>query len=89
MKANQTLSRHFVVLLLGVLLTYLFLDVHSDVVAHTAYFLFMHFLHFDRPLPVPNPLQWPFTGLVVAVMALQTIATVRTGRVRRNSPLRA
>ena len=58
------------------------------VVAHTAYFLFMHFLHFDRPLPAPNPLQWPFTGLVVAVMALLTIATVRTWRIKRNSPLR-
>ncbi len=56
------------------------------VVIHTAYFLFMHFLHFDRPLPQPNPLQWPFFSLVVVVTTLRSIATVRTWRARRKDP---
>ncbi len=59
------------------------------VVLHTAYFLFMHFLHFHRPLPEPNPLQWPFIGLVAAVITLQSVATVRTWQVKRKDQLRA
>ena len=59
------------------------------VVFHTAYFLFMHFLHFHRPLPEPNPLQWPFIGLVLAVITLQSVATVRTWQVRRKNQVRA
>ncbi len=58
-------------------------------VVHTGYFLFMHFLHFHRPLPEPNPLQWPFIGLVIAVITLQSAATVRTWQVRRKNQLRA
>ncbi len=59
------------------------------VVIHTAYFLFMHFLHFDRPLPDPNPLQMPFIGLVVVVVTLQSAATVRTWWIKQKDPLRA
>ena len=51
-------------------------------------FLFMHFLHFHRPLPEPNPLQWPFIGLVLAVITLQSVATVQTWRIKRKEPLR-
>lgn len=58
-------------------------------VIHTAYFLFMHFLHYHRPLPDPNPLQWPFVGLVVVVITLRSAATVRTWRVRQKDPLTA
>ncbi len=54
-------------------------------VAHTAYFLFMHFLHFDRPLPDPNPLRWPFVALVLAVVAFRWMATLRTWRLTRNA----
>lgn len=53
------------------------------VLLHTAYFLFMHFLHFDRPVPDPNPLQLPFAVLVGAVFALRWAATLRMWRVRR------
>ena len=56
------------------------------VVAHTAYFLFMHFQSFHRPLPVPNPLRWPFVGLVVMVFALRSAAFIRTWRHRRRMP---
>jgi len=59
------------------------------VVIHTAYFLFMHFLHYHRPLPDPNPLQWPFIALVATVVILQSAATARTWRVRQKDPLRA
>jgi sulfoxide reductase heme-binding subunit YedZ len=59
------------------------------VLVHTAYFLFMHFLHFDRPLPDPNPLQWPFVGLVLAVVTLRAAATIRTWRIRRKDSLYA
>lgn len=60
----------------------------SLVVIHTAYFLFMHFLHFHRPLPDPNPLQWAFVGLVLAVITLQSVATVQTWRVRYKERVR-
>lgn len=55
------------------------------VVLHTAYFMFMHFLHFDRPLPDPNLLRWPFVALVLVVMTLQSLATVRTWRLKQPS----
>jgi methionine sulfoxide reductase heme-binding subunit len=53
------------------------------VVVHTAYFLFMHFLDFHRPLPAPNPLQWPFVGLVVLILALRWAASVQSWRQKR------
>jgi methionine sulfoxide reductase heme-binding subunit len=56
----------------------------SLVVVHTVYFLFMHFLDFHRPLPPPNPLQWPFVGLVVLVLALRWAASVQNWRQKRN-----
>jgi methionine sulfoxide reductase heme-binding subunit len=53
------------------------------VVVHTAYFLFMHYLDFRRPLPGPNPLRWPFVGLVMFVLALRSAAFIQTWRQRR------
>ncbi len=50
------------------------------ILAHTAYFLYMHFLDFHRRTPEPNLLQWPFAVLVLAVFALQSAATWRTWR---------
>lgn len=50
-------------------------------VAHVAYFLYAHFLSFHRDTPEPNPLQLPFAGLVLAVVALRAVTyalTVRT-----------
>jgi methionine sulfoxide reductase heme-binding subunit len=56
------------------------------VVVHTAYFLFMHFLDFHRPTPPANPLQWPFVGLVVLVIALRWAASVQSWRQKRRGP---
>jgi methionine sulfoxide reductase heme-binding subunit len=53
------------------------------VVVHTAYFVFMHFLDFHRPMPPPNPLRWAFVALVLFVFALRCHASVRTWRRRR------
>ena len=53
------------------------------ILLHTAYFLYIHFLHFHRPLPEPNWAQWPFAWLVLTVAALQTAAFVKTWRIRR------
>jgi methionine sulfoxide reductase heme-binding subunit len=53
------------------------------IVAHTAYFLFMHFLDFHRPTPEANPARWPFVILVATVLGVQTAASVRTWRLRR------
>ncbi len=50
------------------------------ILAHTAYFLYMHFLDFHRRTPEPNLLQWPFAVLVLAVFTLQSAATWRTWR---------
>lgn len=52
------------------------------ILAHTAYFMYMHFLDFHRQVPEPNMLQWPFAGLVLAVFTLQNIASWRTWRQR-------
>lgn len=52
-------------------------------VAHTAYFLFVHFLDFHRNTPEPNWARWPFVALVLAVLGLQIAASVRTWRVSR------
>ncbi len=55
------------------------------IVAHTAYFLFMHFLDFHRQTPEPNLLRWPFVALVGLVLAVQTAATLRTWQRQRLS----
>ncbi len=52
------------------------------IVLHTGYFLFMHFLHFDRATPEPNWFRWPFVGLVVTIMLLQFAATLKTWRLK-------
>lgn len=49
-------------------------------VAHTAYFLFIHFLDFHRQTPEPNWAQWPFVALVIAVLGLQIAASTVTWR---------
>jgi methionine sulfoxide reductase heme-binding subunit len=54
------------------------------VVLHTAYFLYMHFLDFDRPTPEPNAMQWPFAILVGLVSLLQTAAFIKTWRQRKS-----
>ncbi len=59
------------------------------VVLHTAYFLFVHFLDYHRQIPDPNWAQWPFVGLVLAVIAMQTAAmavTWRRQRARESTP---
>ncbi|MGF7006666.1 ferric reductase-like transmembrane domain-containing protein [Aminobacter sp. BE322] len=53
--------------------------------AHTAYFLFMHFLSFHRPTPEPNPLQWPFVAAILSVLLLRAAAFVSTWGKKRNS----
>lgn len=53
------------------------------IVAHTAYFLYLHFLDFHRATPAPNLLQWPFAILVLLVLAVQTSASWRTWHLRR------
>lgn len=49
-------------------------------VAHTAYFLFIHFLDFHRQTPEPNWAQWPFVVLVAVVLGLQIAASTVTWR---------
>ncbi len=53
------------------------------VVAHTAYFLYAHFLSFHRATPVPNPLRLPFAILVLGVVALRVSAFASTTRHRQ------
>ncbi len=49
-------------------------------VAHTAYFLFIHFLDYHRRTPEPNWAQWPFVALVAVVLGLQIAASAATWR---------
>jgi len=53
------------------------------VVLHTAYFLYIHFLDFDRPTPEPNEMQWPFAIIVGLVSFMQTAAFIKTWRQRK------
>ena len=53
-------------------------------VMHTAYFLFVHFLDFHRPIPEPNWAQWPFVIMVGIVLVLQIAASLITWRAQRN-----
>ncbi|PHS78936.1 MAG: hypothetical protein COB59_04580 [Rhodospirillaceae bacterium] len=55
------------------------------VVVHTGYFLYLHFVHYHRPDPEPNVLQWPFAGLVGLVLIIQFVATLRTWKNRQES----
>lgn len=55
------------------------------IVLHTAYFLFLHFLDFHRPILEPNVIKLPFAAMVVFVAMLQFagfLATWRSGRRR-------
>lgn len=52
-------------------------------VAHTLYFLFLHFLDFHRRTPDPNWAQWPFVVLTVSVLLLQWYATWVTWQQKR------
>ncbi|WP_051371856.1 ferric reductase-like transmembrane domain-containing protein [Leisingera aquimarina] len=47
-------------------------------VVHTGYFLYLHFLDFHRAIPEPNWFQWPFVGLVGAVLTFQFVASSAT-----------
>ncbi len=53
------------------------------ILAHTAYFLYMHFLDFHRRTPEPNMLQGAFAILVALVAGLQLAAFVKTWRQAR------
>tara|TARA_R110002110_G_scaffold376568_2_gene586499 strand:- start:6883 stop:7668 length:786 start_codon:yes stop_codon:yes gene_type:complete len=53
------------------------------IVIHTFYFMFMHFLDFHRQTPEPNLFRWPFVGIVVVIMILQSVAFLATWRAGR------
>ena len=58
------------------------------IVLHTAYFLFLHFLDFHRPIPQPNVIKLPFAAMVVFVASLQFagfLVTWRSSRRRSRS----
>lgn len=52
---------------------------------HAVYFLFLHFLHFHRAVPAPNPAQLPLTAVVLAVQFLRWSASYATWRRGRHS----
>lgn len=54
------------------------------IVTHTAYFLYINFQDFHRPIPEPNWLQGPFAALVAGVLALQLAASIKTWRRKRD-----
>lgn len=56
------------------------------VLLHTAYFLYLHFQDFHRPVPDPNWLQVPFAFTVAGVMGLQLAAFWKTWRARKATP---
>ncbi len=55
------------------------------IVVHTAYFLFIHFLHFHTEPRDPNWAQLPFLTLVSVVALLQFAAFIKTWKIRRIS----
>lgn len=59
------------------------------IIVHTAYFLYLHFLDFHRPIPAPNRIQMPFAVMVTFVAALQCAAFLATWRTGRRRAVRA
>ncbi len=59
------------------------------IVLHTAYFLYLHFQDFHRPVPDPNWAQLPFVILVGVVMLLQLAAFTKTWRSKHSSKRKA
>jgi methionine sulfoxide reductase heme-binding subunit len=59
------------------------------IVVHTAYFLYMHFLDFHRPVPAPNRLQIWFAVMVALVAGFQFAAFLATWRTGRRRAVRA
>ena len=53
------------------------------IAVHTAYFLYLHFQDFHRPVPDPNWAQLPFAILVLLVVSLQISAFVKTWRLKK------
>jgi sulfoxide reductase heme-binding subunit YedZ len=53
------------------------------ILAHTAYFLYLHFVDFHKATPDPNLIQWPFVWLVVFVFLLQQVASWKTWKLGR------
>jgi sulfoxide reductase heme-binding subunit YedZ len=53
------------------------------VVVHTAYFLYLHFLSFHRPLPPENWFRVPFVAIVILTVSLQVAAYLATWRRQR------
>jgi sulfoxide reductase heme-binding subunit YedZ len=53
------------------------------VVVHTAYFLYLHFLSFHRPLPPENWFRVPFVAIVILTVSLQAAAYLATWRRQR------
>ncbi len=53
------------------------------IVIHTAYFLYLNFLDFHRPVPEPNWAQIPFAVLVGLIFILQLAAYIKTWSIRR------
>lgn len=45
------------------------------VVLHAGYFLLMHFQHYHRPDPAPNPVTWFVVGLTLSVQVLRWCTT--------------
>lgn len=56
------------------------------VLAHTAYFLFIHFVDYHRQTPDANPLQLWFAGFIALVLGLRIAASVLTWRRRQRPP---
>lgn len=52
------------------------------IILHTAYFLYLHFQDFHRPVPGTNWAQFPFMFLVAAISSLQLAAFYKTWRSR-------
>jgi sulfoxide reductase heme-binding subunit YedZ len=55
------------------------------VVVHTAYFLYLHFVSFHRPLPPGNWFRVFFAAIVMATVSLQVAAYLATWRRQRRS----
>jgi sulfoxide reductase heme-binding subunit YedZ len=55
------------------------------VVVHTAYFLYLHFVSFHRPLPPGNWFRVFFAAIVMVTVSLQVAAYLATWRRQRRS----
>ena len=58
------------------------------IIVHTAYFLYLNFQDFHKPVPALNWAQIPFAVTIAAVTLLQLVAFIKTWKIKQNTRIK-